>query len=397
MAGTLSPRRRNERPVTHVGATVGGRYRVESVLGAGAMGTVYDARHTVLDRAVALKVVSSSLLGDPALADLLLDEARAAARVAHPNLVQVFDAGVDEASGDLFLAMERVDAETLRAHLDRRGALPPREAVALVAPVLDALDAAHGAGTVHRDVKPDNVLVARAADGSLRPTLIDFGIARVLARDPHHTARDDEAVLGTPAYMSPEQRRAPSAVDAQADLWSAAVMLAEAVTGHAPRPHEPPDLADVPAPLRRVLERALDRDPARRYPDARALRDALNDAVAAPRTTRRAALVAVLVAALLPLGLVAARGTARPNRATAAAPLRTPFAAPPVVAAAPIPALALRTPAATASPVPPSIAPVTPRTARRPARRPAPSAPTPPAPAPARPWFEPRAGALHVP
>jgi serine/threonine protein kinase len=403
MSGTLAPRRRNDRTIAPVGATIGGRYRLESVLGAGAMGTVFGARHTVLDRAVALKVVSGSLLGDPALSDLLLDEARAAARVAHPSLAQVFDAGIDEPTGDVFLAMERLDGETLRAHLDRRETLAPSEAVALLAPVLDALSAAHAVGIVHRDVKPENIMLASSSDGAPRPTLIDFGIARVLAREPRSAASAGEGALGTPAYMSPEQRVAPAAVDARADLWSVALVMHECVTGRAPAPCAAPDLADLSPPLRATLARALDADPARRFDRAESLRDALVAAVAPPRARRRAA-ARSLLALLATLALVAA------TRAATRAPAPRPSPPPPPVAPAPetrpapsvtapppvAPATALTpTPTPTATAV---SAPAQRRVARRSAAlRPVAPGAAEPARALERPWFEPRAGALQLP
>lgn len=397
MSGTLAPRRRNDRSIAPVGATVGGRYRVESVLGAGAMGTVFDARHTVLDRAVALKVVSGSLLGDPALTDLLLDEARAAARVAHPSLAQVFDAGIDEPTGDVFLAMERIDGETLRAHLDRRGTLAPSEAVALLAPVLDALSAAHAVGIIHRDVKPENVMLAASGDGAPRPTLIDFGIARVLAREPHSAASVGEAVLGTPAYMSPEQRVAPSSVDARADLWSVALVIHECVTGRAPVAGATPDLTGLPSPLRATLARAFDAEPSRRFDRAESLRDALTAAVAPPRSRRRAAPLA-LVAVVAALALVAAKLAATRAPAPRPSPLPPPVVSASVTRPSTVTAPPRVEPAPAPAPEPAVIAPTQRRLARRTATvRPiAPSAPE-PARAPERPWFEPRAGELQVP
>lgn len=403
MSGTLAPRRRNDRSIApSTGATIGGRYRVESVLGAGAMGTVFEARHTVLDRAVALKVVSASLLGDPALTDSLLDEARAAARVAHPSLAQVFDAGIDEPTGDVFLAMERLDGETLRAHLDRRGALSATEAVALLSPVLDALSAAHEAGIVHRDVKPENIMLARSSDGAARPTLIDFGIARVLAREAHRAASVGEAALGTPAYMSPEQRAAPSSVDARADLWSLSLVILECVRGRAPTAGAAPDLSGLPAPLAAALARAFERSPSRRFDSAAALRDALAAAVAPPRARRGAAPIA-LVAVLATVALLAA-GLARSREPAALPAVRqaraAASAAPGPTRAQPPAPIAERSPAAQPTPVAASAPPP-----RRIARRtPSPRAVAPATPQPAeparaaeRPWFEPRAGSLSVP
>ena len=209
------------------------RYRVERTLGIGGMATVYLAHDSVLGREVALKVLAEHLSGDESFRERFLREARLAARVTHPNVVQIYDAGADERG--LFIVMEYVEGETLAEELARRGRLAPAEAVDLGIQLCAALDAAHAAGLVHRDVKPQNVL--RGRDGTTR--LGDFGIAR----SHDSTALTEHgSVLGTAAYLAPEQGRG-EAVTGAADLYSLGVLLYEALTGV--RPHDGASLSEV--------------------------------------------------------------------------------------------------------------------------------------------------------
>ena len=203
-----------------------GRYEVERTLGRGGMATVYLAHDTVLGRPVALKVLAEHLAGDESFRARFLREARLAARIAHPNVVQVYDAGGDEAG--LFIAMEYVDGESLAEELARRGRLSAGEVVDLGRQLAAALAAAHAAGLVHRDVKPPNVL--RARDGTVK--LGDFGIAH--SHDSTALTAHG-SVLGTAAYLAPEQARAEPVTGA-ADLYALGVVLYEALTGR--WPHE---------------------------------------------------------------------------------------------------------------------------------------------------------------
>lgn len=303
MAGTR-PTRPQEPAARGPGAVVAGRFRLDAPLGHGGMGVVWGATQLVLDRPVALKLVRPEDLGDPARRDALLDEARAAARVSHPHLATVFDAGLDD-DGSAFLAMERLDGEDLRALLARRGRLPPDEAIGLLLPALDALAAVHGAGLVHRDVKPENLQVTRASSGSLRCTLVDFGIAA-------EADLDTDDATGTLAYLSPERLRGGATVGPRDDLWSFGVVLYEALAGRAPfvgahrqalvgaieRGVFPPlrDLAaEVSPTLAALVQRSLAHDPAQRPALARALHDELAGLRARPSRRRFAALAAVAV------------------------------------------------------------------------------------------------------
>jgi serine/threonine-protein kinase len=199
------------------------RYEIERVLGRGGMATVYLARDCELDRPVALKVLTEHLAGDDSYRARFLREARAAARLVHPNVVQVFDVSEDERG--LFIVMEYVDGVTLAEELARRGSLPPDEAVDIAVQICAGLEQAHAAGLVHRDVKPRNILLR---DGVAK--LADFGIARTLDGTGF---TEQGVVLGTAAYLAPEQARGEP-VTAAADLYSLGVVLYELLTGRRP-------------------------------------------------------------------------------------------------------------------------------------------------------------------
>jgi serine/threonine-protein kinase len=212
--------------------TLAGRYRLEDVIGRGGMSTVYRATDRVLQRTVAVKVMSAALAeGDPSTIARFEREARAAASLVHPGIVTVYDTGVD---GDQrFIAMEYVDGESLAVIIGREGPLDPDWAARIAAEVADALDAAHHAGLVHRDVKPGNVMIART--GVVK--VLDFGIARVSnAASITRTA----SLLGTAAYMAPEHASGEP-VDARSDIYSLGCVLYAMLTG------DPPFSGDVPA------------------------------------------------------------------------------------------------------------------------------------------------------
>ncbi|MBS1122648.1 MAG: hypothetical protein H6Q90_4876 [Deltaproteobacteria bacterium] len=233
-----------------------GRYVILGRLGSGGMGVVSSAYDPVLDRTIALKAMRADR-ASPSLARRLEREAQALAKLTHPNLVRVFDAGLDR--GRLYLTMELVDGQTLRAWL-ASARRPTAEIVAVFREVALGLAAVHAAGFVHRDVKPDNILLDRA--GTAR--LADFGLVSTIATidPPSHAAlprsadamTDPFTAVGTPAYMSPEQRRGGE-LDARSDQWSWATSLRDALDDRA-----------IPAALRGVIARAGDPDPGRRYP-----------------------------------------------------------------------------------------------------------------------------------
>jgi eukaryotic-like serine/threonine-protein kinase len=259
-----------------IGTTVG-RYRIEQWLASGAMGDVYRAHDPAIGRPVAIKIIRRELLGGSG-ADQWLErfkrEARAAGQRFHPNIVAMLDYG--EENGLPFLAMEFVDGSSLASLLKTAGPLPLERALDIIVQVLAGLGFAHQSGIIHRDIKPSNILVP--PNGSVK--IADFGIARTDSSDL--TVVGD--VLGTPAYVAPEQLRGDP-VDQRSDLFAAAVMLFEALTGVKPfraktlaesmslmERRGPEDICTlnplVPIALKRVIERALAFDPAARFASA---------------------------------------------------------------------------------------------------------------------------------
>ncbi|MFC5830726.1 Stk1 family PASTA domain-containing Ser/Thr kinase [Nonomuraea insulae] len=213
-----------------VGRLLDGRYRIESRIARGGMATVYLALDIRLDRTVALKVMHRSLAEDPAFVRRFIGEAKSVASLSHPNVVHVFDQGTD--NDVVYLSMEYVPGRTLRDILRERGRLPAREALELMIPVLAALGAAHQAGLVHRDVKPENVLMTD--DGRVK--VVDFGLARAIeATNQTRTG----VMIGTIGYMAPEQVMT-GAADVRSDVYAAGIMLFELVTGEQPYDGETP-------------------------------------------------------------------------------------------------------------------------------------------------------------
>jgi serine/threonine-protein kinase len=260
-----------------IGRVLDGRYLVGPRVARGGMATVYEATDLRLDRLCALKVMHAGL--DDDFAGRFVREARAAARLSHPHVVGVFDQGDDD--GTLFLAMEYVAGQTLRDVIRSRAPMTPAQALALLDPVLSALAAAHKAGLIHRDVKPENVLLAE--DGRVK--VADFGLARAVTAHTQHTTAG--VLIGTVSYLSPELL-VDGRADARSDVYAAGVVLYELLTGR--KPHEgdsPIQVAykhvheDVPAPSRLVpglppyvdalVARATARNPDLRPADARVL------------------------------------------------------------------------------------------------------------------------------
>ncbi|MFI0819196.1 Stk1 family PASTA domain-containing Ser/Thr kinase [Streptomyces sp. NPDC021098] len=213
-----------------VGQVLDGRYRVEARIAVGGMATVYRAVDTRLDRVLALKVMHQSLASDTAFVDRFIREAKSVARLAHANVVGMYDQGTDGAH--VYLAMEYVAGCTLRDVLRERGALQPRAALDILEPVLAALGAAHRAGFVHRDMKPENVLIGD--DGRVK--VADFGLVRAVDTN---TSASTGSVLGTVSYLAPEQIEHGTA-DTRADVYACGVVLYEMLTGSKPHGGDTP-------------------------------------------------------------------------------------------------------------------------------------------------------------
>ncbi|MDX6728593.1 MAG: eukaryotic-like serine/threonine-protein kinase [Baekduia sp.] len=267
---------------------IDGRYRVERRLGGGGMAEVWCAEDSQLGRRVALKLLASRFAADPDFRERFRREASAAAAMQHPNIVAIYDRG--EWDGTSYIAMELVDGRTLKQLILQRGPLAPGPATDLMLEILKALRYAHKRGIVHRDIKPQNVLLDH--EGAVK--VADFGIARVAASEMTETG----AIVGTVQYISPEQAQGHP-VSPRSDLYSAGVVLYELLTGRVPFDGEAPvaialkQISEAPVPpsqlrpglppaLEAVVMRALEKDPARRFADADEFMGALEAARRAP-------------------------------------------------------------------------------------------------------------------
>ncbi|RAV16333.1 serine/threonine protein kinase [Mycolicibacterium sp. GF69] len=261
------------------GTVLDGRYRVDVMIATGGMSAVYRGLDLRLDRPVALKVMDSRYAGDAQFLTRFQREARAVARLTDPGLVAVYDQGGGNVGGPPpFLVMELVEGGTLRELLRERGPMPPHAAAAVLGPVLGGLAAAHRAGLVHRDVKPENVLISD--DGDVK--IADFGLVRAVAEAK---ITSTSVILGTAAYLSPEQVSTGDA-DPRSDVYGAGILAFELLTGRTPFvgdsalavayqrmdndvPTPSSVIAGVPAQFDDLVLRATARDPAARYADAR--------------------------------------------------------------------------------------------------------------------------------
>jgi len=275
-----------------LGSTLGGRYEILRRIGEGGMGAVYEARHTVIGRKVAVKVLLERLLEKRELVRRLLQEARMASSIGHENIVDVLDFGSTD-DGRAFVAMEYLEGESLAALLNREAPLPVARALAISRQVTSALGAAHAKGIVHRDIKPENVFIIQRGENDF-VKVVDFGVSKAVrsteeGMDSLRITRTG-VLLGTPLYMSPEQARGDDDVDARADVWAVGILLYECLTGDVPfrannylrviaqvlgteivSPSALRPELDIPPSVDAVVMRALARDRDQRFADMASL------------------------------------------------------------------------------------------------------------------------------
>ncbi|MDY0166023.1 MAG: serine/threonine-protein kinase [Thermoguttaceae bacterium] len=249
------------------------------LLGQGGMAAVYKARQPGLDRLVALKILPREIGADPAFAERFTREARALARLSHPNIVAVYDFG-RTAAGLFYFLMEFVDGVNLRQAI-RAGSMSPKEALAIVPQICDALQFAHDEGIVHRDIKPENVLLDKRG----RVKIADFGLAKLLGHAPGGVSlTGTQQVMGTLRYMAPEQMEGTKAVDHRADIYSLGVVFYELLTGEVPvgRFAPPSKKVQIDVRLDEVVLRALEEKPEQRYQHASEVKTAVENVTSRP-------------------------------------------------------------------------------------------------------------------
>jgi len=288
---TLRERREQGSQAFQEGLVLAGQYRLTEKVGFGANGTIWEAERLANGELVAIKMLRAAVAHDTIAADRLRREAAALGLAWHPNVVEVYEDG-HLPDGTSYLVMERLHGESLALRLRRIGALTPAELMPIALQLCDAMGAVHAAGIVHRDVKPSNIFLAVEPGGSVpHVKVLDFGIARVEWAETRLT--NANAPLGTPGYMSPEQEQGQE-IDARSDLFGVGGVLYECLTGFAPplRASELWERTDpasetesgvqralrtIPPDFRQVIEKAMSPLPRERFPDARALREALLD------------------------------------------------------------------------------------------------------------------------
>jgi serine/threonine-protein kinase len=283
-----TPTDASERPlVQRLMAALGTEYTLEGEIGRGGMGVVYRARDERLHRRVAIKVLPPELAFQKEIRERFTREAQTAARLSHPHIVPIHDVG--EGAGVVYFIMGLVEGESLGARLKRRGSLPPDEVRRIMKETADALSAAHAVSVIHRDIKPDNILLEGTRG---RVMVTDFGIAKAVSQTSVATLTGIGVAIGTPQYMSPEQAAGEREIDGRSDLYSLGVVayqmtsgelpfnaptvagiLMKQITEPAPVLHE--SRSEVPEDLSLAIARCLEKDPTNRWPTADALRRAL--------------------------------------------------------------------------------------------------------------------------
>jgi serine/threonine-protein kinase len=296
-SGERESDRAPEGPDPLIGQLIAEKFEILELLGEGAMGRIYRARHVALDREIAVKVLHKHLGGEDRVAKRFHREAKAASRLAHPNSVHIIDFGRTP-DGILYIAMELLDGEDLQTILDHDHPLSPKRIGAILVPALRAVEEAHRAGVIHRDFKPDNIIVWEDRTKREHVKVCDFGIAKILDGEGNSITVDG-FVCGTPQYMAPEQARGDE-IDHRVDVYAAGVVLYQMLVGKVPFggdtalgiitkhltdepvwPHtRAPDLG-IPLSLEEIVKKAMSKDPAGRYQSAGEMADAIEKAIAA--------------------------------------------------------------------------------------------------------------------
>lgn len=278
-----------------VGTLLDGQYQVEELLGKGGMGAVYRARHSRLGDMVAIKILPLHLSGNPEYQRRFVREGQAARLFRHPNAVAVFDLR-ETSDGLLYMVQEYVKGQTLTKELKKRKALPSTEAFYLMEPIMGALQAAHQSGVVHRDLKPDNIMIGTDADGKQIVKLLDLGIAKIRENADVTALTMTGQLLGTPFYMSPEQWDGTEDIDGRSDIYSLGIILYELISGK--RPFEGKTLeslaylhtftkakplhelrSSIPYNFSRIIERAMEKERNLRPPTMLAFMEQLRQAI----------------------------------------------------------------------------------------------------------------------
>ena len=280
------------RPEERLDTIVAGKYRLDSILGRGGVGVVFKGEHEVTERPVAVKLLLPSFSDEEGISRRFVQEAKTAASLHHPNVVDVLDMG-ETSDGALYVALEFLEGESLADRLERCGKLTPLELLDALVPIVDALAMAHERGITHRDIKPDNIFLSVDGRGTTIPKVLDFGIAKLAEGSSLKT--NTGALIGTPQYMSPEQASADREIDAASDVWALGVVFYECLAGRRPFEaesitalllqlvtFEPTPLAELapgcPPALLDLVERCLAKDRGGRPATARELLPMLEDA-----------------------------------------------------------------------------------------------------------------------
>ncbi|MCA9592450.1 MAG: serine/threonine protein kinase [Myxococcales bacterium] len=301
-------------PPIAVGDVLGGRYRVDRILDTGGMGVIAEATHLGLQERVAMKVLLRNVAANPKLRERFLQEARAVASVRNRHIVRVRDIDIAE-DGTPFMVMDLLAGVDLSTVLAQRKRLSSAEAVSLILQACEALAVVHGAGLVHRDLKPGNLFLENDDDGVPQLKLLDFGVSKQTLGIESLTKSGD--VIGTLAYMSPEQLSSSRKVDARSDIWSLGVVLYELVCGHRPfngrsdgdlclaiMQHDAAAISEssVAPEVRAALQRCLQKDRARRYPDVVELAAQLAPVAGGPGHVQAARVARAATGTAAPLG-----------------------------------------------------------------------------------------------